>query len=90
MSAAVEKLSKTDDFCHFWPRLTDCAADYSAPREPIRLKFHVVDCLGYGYKLCEFHWGTSRYAGAVAEKLSKTDDFRHLHLHLGMQKKGEI
>ena len=38
MSAAVEKPSKTDDFRHFWPGLTDGAADCSAPCGPIGLQ----------------------------------------------------
>ena len=45
----VKKASKTDDFRRFWPGLPDGAADCSAPCGPIRLKFYVVNGLGYGY-----------------------------------------
>ena len=64
------------DFHRFWPRLTDSIGDCSAAYGPIWLKFYEVDGLGYGYELCEFHWGVSRYSGAAAEKPAKTDDFR--------------
>ena len=44
------KTVKTDDFRHFWPGLTDAAADCSAPCGPIQPKFYVVDGIGYGHK----------------------------------------
>ena len=46
-------------------------ADCSAPNGPIRLKFYVVDGLGYGYKQCEFRGDASRYVSAAVEKQSK-------------------
>ena len=75
VSAAVEKLSKTNDFRRFWPRLTDASADCSAPCGPIQPKFYVVDGLGYGHKRFEFRWDASRYVSAAVEKPSKNDDF---------------
>ena len=48
----------------------------SAPCGPIRLKFYVLDGLGYGHKGFEFRWDASRYVSAAVEKPSKTDDFR--------------
>ena len=75
-TAAVEKPSKTNDFRHLWPGLTDGANDCSAPYGPIRLKSSVVNGLGYGDKQSEFSWGASRYMSAAVEKPSKTDDFR--------------
>ena len=71
-----KKASKTDDFFHSWPGSPDSAANCSAPCGPIRLKFYVVNGLGYGYKRCEFSRYALRYAGAAAEKPAKTDDFR--------------
>ena len=59
-------------FAGFWAGLTDCVADCSAPCGPIRLKFYVVNGLGYGYWWWKFCWGTLRYAVVAAEKLVKT------------------
>ena len=67
---------KLMNFAVFWPGLTYSVADCSAPCGPIRLKFYVLNGLGYGYKRCEFSRYASRYAGAAAEKPAKTDDFR--------------
>ena len=71
VSAAVEKPPKTNDFCCFWPRLTDDAADCPSPCKPIWLKFYVVDGLGCGHKQFEFCWVASRYVSAAVEKPSK-------------------
>ena len=73
--AAVEKLSKTDGFCRFWPRLTDGTADCSGPCGPMWLKFFFVGKLGYGHNWFQFRWDASRNVSAAFEKLSKTNDF---------------
>ena len=63
------------NFRRFLPGLADIAADFSAPGGPIWPKLYVVNGLRYGYKQCEFCWGVSRYAEAVAENPTKIDDF---------------
>ena len=63
------------NFHHFQPGLADNVADCSAPCGQIWPNFYAVNRLGYGYKQCEFCWGVSRYAEAVAENQTKIDDF---------------
>ena len=53
------------------PWLTDGTADCSGLCGPIRLKFYVVNRLGYGYKQCKFCRGALRYASAAVENRQK-------------------
>ena len=72
---AVAKLSKTKDFCCFWPGLPNDTADCSAPCGLTWLKVYVVNGLGHGYRLLEFCQGAMKHAEAAVENPANIDGF---------------